>query len=97
VPSTTSTSEKTPKIKREDIGTFDPHWPDPEDTGVVANGKNLIFTDVNSFVGGIETFLETPIRPTPVGSRSFPVPDSSFWSGCHLVERRDHLERTPRL
>ncbi|KAI1419301.1 hypothetical protein F5Y12DRAFT_778731 [Xylaria sp. FL1777] len=50
----------TYKIKREDIGSFDPEYNDPNDVGVVTEGKNLVFTDVYSFSDRIESFLEDP-------------------------------------
>jgi len=49
---------KKSKVKRKDIGTFDPYWPDPKDIDVIINDKNLIFTDINNFVRYIETFLK---------------------------------------
>ncbi|RWA03570.1 hypothetical protein EKO27_g11536 [Xylaria grammica] len=48
------------KLKREDIGSFDPEYSDPNDIGVVTEGRNLIFTDVFSFTDRIESFLEEP-------------------------------------
>jgi hypothetical protein len=29
-------------IKREDIRLFDPHYEDPDDKGIIVDGKNLI-------------------------------------------------------
>ncbi|KAI1733407.1 hypothetical protein F4680DRAFT_441847 [Xylaria scruposa] len=46
------------KLKREDIGTFDPSYDDPDDLGVVTEGKNVIFTDVYCFCDRIQSFLE---------------------------------------
>ncbi|KXX72851.1 hypothetical protein MMYC01_204202 [Madurella mycetomatis] len=48
------------KIKREDIGQFNPHYHDPDDLGVVTDGKSVIYTDVHYFLGRIGTFLENP-------------------------------------
>jgi hypothetical protein len=48
------------KIKREDVGTFDPWYEDPDDLGIVYEGKNTIFTDVYSFQERINTFREMP-------------------------------------
>jgi hypothetical protein len=47
------------KIKRDDIGTFDPHYDDPHDLGVVTDGKSVIFTDVYCFHERVETFLDS--------------------------------------
>jgi hypothetical protein len=49
----------TEKIKREEIGIFNPDYKDPDDLGLVQDGKNLIFTDVYSFVDRISTFTES--------------------------------------
>ncbi|KAI0533448.1 hypothetical protein GGR58DRAFT_521547 [Xylaria digitata] len=46
------------KLKREDIGLFDPEYDDPNDVGVVTKGRNLIFTDVYSFSDRINSFFE---------------------------------------
>ena len=46
------------KVKREEVGTFDPDWPDPEDLGTVLDRKNIIFTDINSFSDRIDSFVE---------------------------------------
>lgn len=50
----------TYKIKREDIGIFNPEWYDPDERGVVADGKNLIYTDVVSFTNRLRSLLENP-------------------------------------
>ncbi|EAQ86812.1 hypothetical protein CHGG_08065 [Chaetomium globosum CBS 148.51] len=58
--STLSQPSRNPdKIKREEIGIFNPDYPDPDDLGIVQDGKNLIFTDVYSFVDRIATFTES--------------------------------------
>ena len=46
------------KIKREEVGQFNPLYEDPDDLGVVADGKNLIYTDVHCFIDRINTFME---------------------------------------
>jgi hypothetical protein len=46
------------KIKREDIGIFDPHYEDPHELGVVNGGKCTIYTDVYCFTERINSFLE---------------------------------------
>lgn len=58
--STTSAASATTtvKIKREDIGQFDPYHDDPRDVGLVTDGKAIIYTDVILFRNRIETFLE---------------------------------------
>ena len=45
-PSNTPTRNREIRIKREDIGLFDPHHEDPDDKGIIVDGKNLIFTDI---------------------------------------------------
>jgi hypothetical protein len=50
----------TYKIKREEIGIFDPSWEDPDEVGMVFDGKNTIFTDAFSFADRIDSFLEDP-------------------------------------
>ena len=46
------------KIKREEVGQFNPLYKDPDDLGVVADGKNLIYTNVYCFIDYINTFIE---------------------------------------
>ena len=54
----TQTSRNFDKIKREEIGIFNPNYKDPDNLGIVQGGKNFIFTDVYSFVDRITTFTE---------------------------------------
>ena len=54
----TQSSNTTFKIKKEDVGQFNPHYDDPDHIGVVADGKSLIFTDVHCFCDRLSTFLE---------------------------------------
>jgi hypothetical protein len=49
---------KESKIKRDNIGEFDPHFEDPEDLGMIKNGTSLVFTDVLAFSEQINTLLE---------------------------------------
>ena len=46
------------KIKREEVGQFNPLYKDPDDLGVVVDGKNLIYTNVYCFIDYINTFIE---------------------------------------
>jgi hypothetical protein len=55
-----SQSHNGHKIKREDIGVFDTTYDDPDDIGLVINGKTVIFTDVYAFINRIKTFMEKP-------------------------------------
>ncbi|RYC55608.1 hypothetical protein CHU98_g10598 [Xylaria longipes] len=48
----------THKIKRDDIGILNPEWDDPEDRGVVADGKDIIYTDACMFTSRINALLE---------------------------------------
>lgn len=45
-------------LKREQIGVFNPSYPDLEGIGVVHAGKDLIYTDVFAFKERLETFTE---------------------------------------
>ena len=54
----TQSSNTTFKIKKEDVGQFNPHYDDPDHIGVVADGKSLIFTDIHCFCDRLSTFLE---------------------------------------
>ena len=54
----TASSRSDSKIKREDIGQFNPSFDDTYGIGVVNDGKNTIFTDVHCFIERINTFLE---------------------------------------
>lgn len=48
------------KLKREDVGLFNPTFNDLEDQGKVKtkDGKNVVYTDVQRFVDNINTILE---------------------------------------
>ena len=46
------------KIKREDVGQFDPHYNDPDDIGIVCDGRNMVFTDVFSLEDRLRLFLK---------------------------------------
>jgi len=54
----TSSSLGRFKIRRSEIGTFDPSYPDPGDLGIVTANRETIFTDVFAFQERIDTFLE---------------------------------------
>src|SRR6266699_4410299 len=46
------------KIKRQDIGVFDPQFPNPKGQGAVTDGSRLVFTDVHDFMERVYTLLE---------------------------------------
>lgn len=46
------------KLKCEDLGQFIPYYDDPEEAGMVTDGKNIIYTDALCFSEHIKTFLE---------------------------------------
>ena len=46
------------KIKRKEVGQFNPLYKDPNNLGVVVDGKNLIYTNVHCFIDHINTFIE---------------------------------------
>ncbi|KAK4236653.1 hypothetical protein C8A03DRAFT_35444, partial [Achaetomium macrosporum] len=54
----TTASQSGIKIKRDDIGTFVPDHKDRDESGMVQDGRNLVFTDVYSFIDRINTFVE---------------------------------------
>ncbi|KAI0115151.1 hypothetical protein F4814DRAFT_459961 [Daldinia grandis] len=51
-------TSSVPQLRREDIGQFNPGYPDPRDSGMLNNGHTQVFTDVDRFIGRIEYFLE---------------------------------------
>jgi hypothetical protein len=53
------------KIKREDMGMFNPDADDPKNTGVLTEGRNIVFTDVFSFEQRVLSLLE--VEPEDVG------------------------------
>lgn len=53
-----SGASSQPRIKREDVGQFDPHYYDPDDVGIVCEGRNMIFTDIFCFGDRLRSFLE---------------------------------------
>ena len=46
------------KIKREEVGQFNPLYKDLDDLGVIVDRKNLIYTNVYYFIDYINTFIE---------------------------------------
>jgi hypothetical protein len=46
------------RVRREDIGQFNPHYEDPEEVGIVCKGRGIIFTDVICFQDRLQSFLE---------------------------------------
>ena len=46
------------KIKREEVGQFNPLYKDPDNLGVVVDRKNLIYTNIHCFINYINTFME---------------------------------------
>ncbi|KAI1661796.1 hypothetical protein F4813DRAFT_398332 [Daldinia decipiens] len=54
IPGTSSVSQ----LRREDIGRFNPDYPDPNGVGMIIDGNTPIFTDIKRFVERIESFLE---------------------------------------
>lgn len=53
-----SGASSQPRIKREDVGQFDPYYDDPDDVGIVCEGRNMIFTDIFCFGDRLWSFLE---------------------------------------
>ncbi|KAK4243649.1 hypothetical protein C7999DRAFT_18031, partial [Corynascus novoguineensis] len=49
------------RIKRDEIGEFDPSFSDPQYLGIVKDGKNLVFTDAYCFIDRVEGFWERDI------------------------------------
>jgi hypothetical protein len=46
------------RIKKDDIGRFIPYYEDPDDLGIVADGKDTIYTDVFQFQDRVLSLLE---------------------------------------
>jgi hypothetical protein len=46
------------RLKKDDIGTFDPGYKDPDDLGVISNGRNTIYTNVYTFIKRIKDYIE---------------------------------------
>src|SRR6266699_2557588 len=46
------------KIKRQDIGVFDPQFPNPKGQGAVTDGSRFVVTDVHDFMERVYTLLE---------------------------------------
>ncbi|KAK3946659.1 hypothetical protein QBC32DRAFT_225709, partial [Pseudoneurospora amorphoporcata] len=57
--------ERCEKVKREDVGTFDPDADDPKDQGVVNDGKYTIYTDVYAFREQMLSFIENAQQRQP--------------------------------
>lgn len=58
-PSGTGPGRYVRQLKRDEIGVFDPEYDDPDDTGIVTVGKDLVFTDVWAFQERVDTFLDS--------------------------------------
>jgi hypothetical protein len=57
-PSTNSLSLGDHHIKKDDVGKFIHDFPDPDDLGIVDDGKDTIYTDVLQFEDCLASFLE---------------------------------------
>ncbi|KAK3956345.1 hypothetical protein QBC32DRAFT_203296, partial [Pseudoneurospora amorphoporcata] len=53
------------KVKREDIGTFDPDINNPKDQGIINNSKYTIYTDIYAFWEQILSFIENAQQRQP--------------------------------
>ncbi|KAI8966737.1 hypothetical protein F5Y11DRAFT_307709 [Daldinia sp. FL1419] len=50
------------QLRREDIGRFNPSYPDSDDIGmVIEKNRDIIFTDVHRFVERIQALLDDPV------------------------------------
>lgn len=92
------------KIKREDIGQFNPHHEDADHVGVVADGKTLVFTDVFSFIDRINTFLEDEATRDDAARQIASFfqtllggPAAMWWSNEVAAERRRQLRQAGLL
>lgn len=57
IASTAADNSVTWKPKREDIGTFNPDYPDPEDIGMVSEGRDLVYIDPVLWHDNVKSFL----------------------------------------
>ncbi|KAK7750468.1 hypothetical protein SLS62_007547 [Diatrype stigma] len=57
-PASQNQSSSGHKLKKNDIGIFDPHEPDPEGIGLIPTKTPIIFTDAYAFRDRINSFLE---------------------------------------
>ena len=57
----TNISQSDFRIKREDMGIFNPVFKDPDDLGVVQDGKSLIYTVARRFIDRLMTFMEDDV------------------------------------
>src|SRR6266566_4629066 len=46
------------KIKRQDIGIFDPQFPNSKGQGTVTDGSRFVFINVHDFIKRVYIFLE---------------------------------------
>jgi len=58
-PSTNSLSLGDHRIKKDDVGKFIPDFPDPDDLGIVNDGKDTIYADVLQFEDCLASYLES--------------------------------------
>jgi hypothetical protein len=57
-PSTNSLSLGDHRIKKDDVGKFIPDLTDPDDLGIINDGKDTIYTDVLQLEDRLASFLE---------------------------------------
>ncbi|KAK3896331.1 hypothetical protein C8A05DRAFT_40180, partial [Staphylotrichum tortipilum] len=85
------------RIKRDDLGVFNPTQYDPDDAGMVTKGKITIYTDVHVFVEAISTLTEddptgsisqnvAQFFPTIIQSTAF-----AWWNGELTMAQRGAL------
>lgn len=88
IPETSSVSQ----LRREDIGRFNPAYPDPKEAGMIIDGNTIIFTDVNRFVERVESFLQDPVTyEANMRQMSYLFEvlldgPAAMWWGCELSE-----------
>lgn len=86
------------RIKKDDIGQFNPHGADPDNEGVVGSGKDTIYIDVDCFLDRLETFREDPLTSVSVDKQLAQIfvtllagPASYWWTDQLTGTRRREL------
>jgi Reverse transcriptase (RNA-dependent DNA polymerase)/RNase H-like domain found in reverse transcriptase/Integrase zinc binding domain len=95
-PTPSITSQAGIKIKREDLGVFDPDAEDPKNSGVLMDGRCIVFTDVYSFEQRVLSLMEVePEQQAGVNSQLVQHFGTCLNSSAMLwwINEVDHIRR----
>jgi hypothetical protein len=85
--------------KQEEVGIFDPGRKEPNDGGVITDGKTLVFTDVHAFCARLKTYFEVEKhkdakRQLRTIFKSLLGGPALTWWTSHTLKRRRELRNS---